>query len=317
MTRVKRNGTPIKTVKIEFEGDLPNYVCFAMQRFSVSLFIDKVWQCYKCQRLGHSAMDCNSKPRCMICAKEHETRTCPHKSVGGLYENRKCANCGENHTANYGGCRVYREAKHVERVRAEQKLSYRDAVQMVQQEARVANTNRQSTTVPSVSTRNGIQSNQNSQTRYNTNNLTSTARPQTTNAKVETREVEVQTEPIPNIQEEIPQATLLKVVQLVIGLINLPNKTNSDINELVKTTTGIDLNDSLPSNSKLTRSLNTNVETVEMDTSPNIKNVGVKSQPVKAGTAVVKEPIPDNAFKLVGGKSGAKKKVSNTKTKHK
>ena len=69
--------------------------------------------------------------------------------------------------------------------------------------------------------------------------------------------------------------------------------------------------------SKLTRPSNTNVETVGMDTSPNMKNVGVKSQPVKAGTAVVKEPIPDNAFKLVGGKGGAKKKTSSTKTKHK
>ena len=97
MKRVKRNGTSIKTVKIEFEGDLPYYVCFAMQRFSVSLFIDKEWQCYKCQRLGHSAKDCNSKTRCMICANEHETRTCPHKSAGGSYENWKCANCGENH----------------------------------------------------------------------------------------------------------------------------------------------------------------------------------------------------------------------------
>ena len=92
------------SVNIEFDGDLPNYVFFAMQSFSVSLYIDKVRQCYKCQRLGHSANECNSKPRCMICANEHETRTYPHMcEAGDLYDNRKSANCGGNYTANYGG----------------------------------------------------------------------------------------------------------------------------------------------------------------------------------------------------------------------
>lgn len=39
---VKRSSTPIKTVKIVFEGALTNCVYLAMHRFSVSLFIDKV-----------------------------------------------------------------------------------------------------------------------------------------------------------------------------------------------------------------------------------------------------------------------------------
>ena len=72
----------------------------------------------------------NSKPGCMICANEHKTRTCPHKGeTGELFDNRECANCGGNHTANYGGCKVYREAKHVERVRADKRcrLSQRSA----------------------------------------------------------------------------------------------------------------------------------------------------------------------------------------------
>ena len=206
-------------------------------------------------------MDCNSEPRCLIFSNEHETRTCPHISAGGLYENRKCANCCENHTANYGGCRVYREAKYVERVRAEQKLSSRDAVQVVQREAGVGNANRQNTPLTH-STRSTHQSqpNQNSQTVYRTSNLALTAHPQTKNAKLETRDVAVQTEPILNHQEEIPHATLFKVVQLVIGIINLPNKNNSGINQLVKNTTGFDLSYSLPSNSKLTSVFNTNAE---------------------------------------------------------
>lgn len=69
----------------------------------------------------------------MICANENEAKICPYK--GGLHESRKCASCGENHTANYEGCRKQRVAEHVERVRAEPKLSYKNAVQVVQQEA--------------------------------------------------------------------------------------------------------------------------------------------------------------------------------------
>ena len=40
--REKRNGTPIKTVEIKFDGDLQSYVCFTMQKFPVSPCIDKV-----------------------------------------------------------------------------------------------------------------------------------------------------------------------------------------------------------------------------------------------------------------------------------
>ena len=123
-------------------------------------------------------------------------------------------------------------------------MSYRDAVQMVQQLVRVTNANRHNTTAPSDSARCSVQSNLNSQTVYHTNSLTLIPRPQTLIDKVENREVEVQTDPTLNNKEEIPHATLLKVVQVVIGLIRLTNEIKSDINELVKATSEIDLNDS-------------------------------------------------------------------------
>ncbi|KAF2343694.1 Zinc finger CCHC-type, partial [Trinorchestia longiramus] len=28
----------------------------------------KPWQCYKCQRFGHSAAFCRSAPRCVVCS---------------------------------------------------------------------------------------------------------------------------------------------------------------------------------------------------------------------------------------------------------
>ncbi|GBM07309.1 hypothetical protein AVEN_187862-1 [Araneus ventricosus] len=40
--------------------------------------------------------------KCVICAGSHESKECPNK----IKENfeRKCANCGGNHTASYRGC---------------------------------------------------------------------------------------------------------------------------------------------------------------------------------------------------------------------
>ena len=82
----------------------------------------------------------------------------------------------KNHTANYGGCRVYREAKHVERVRAQQKLSYRGAVQVVKHEAIVGNANGQNTSVAhSNRSTPHSQPSQNSQTVYRTSNLAFTS----------------------------------------------------------------------------------------------------------------------------------------------
>ena len=64
-------------------------------------------QCYKCQRYDHVSANCHALPRCVKCAKEHDSKTCsniPREKV-------KCANCGGNHTANYKGCIDYKNAK--------------------------------------------------------------------------------------------------------------------------------------------------------------------------------------------------------------
>lgn len=67
-----------------------------------------VFQCRRCQRIGHSSSNCNLDYRCVKCGKNHG----PIKE-GGICEITdktdkkllKCINCGESgHTASYKGC---------------------------------------------------------------------------------------------------------------------------------------------------------------------------------------------------------------------
>lgn len=66
-------------------------------------------QCYKCQFWGHSSKHCHRPYRCVKCIDPHKPGECT------LHEKRlhhpellpTCCNCGEQHAANFQGCKVY------------------------------------------------------------------------------------------------------------------------------------------------------------------------------------------------------------------
>ncbi|KAF2363483.1 hypothetical protein FHG87_005767 [Trinorchestia longiramus] len=126
--RIFKGKDKIKTsmFKVIFNSNsLPPYVRIGYQQYRVNTYIGKPWECYKCQRFGHSAAFCRSAPRCVVCSSPHTSNEC-NKTTG-----RICCNCGGNHTANYGGCPKIKQAKELEKTRQIQKLSYRDAVKQV------------------------------------------------------------------------------------------------------------------------------------------------------------------------------------------
>ena len=115
--------------KVTFSGStLPPYVNIGYQRYEVNTFVGKPWQCFRCQRFGHSALPCKSPPRCVACGGAHGVKDCKHTGTP------KCCNCGGAHPANYGGCPKMKQANTVEKTRSVLKLSYRDAVKHVQSE---------------------------------------------------------------------------------------------------------------------------------------------------------------------------------------
>ncbi|KAF2346676.1 hypothetical protein FHG87_022567, partial [Trinorchestia longiramus] len=110
--RIFKGKDKIKTsmFKVIFDSNsLPPYVRIGYQQYRVNTYIGKPWQCYKCQRFGHSAAFYRSAPRCVVCSGPHTSNEC-NKTTEQI-----CCNCGGNHTANYGGCIKIKQAKEVEK----------------------------------------------------------------------------------------------------------------------------------------------------------------------------------------------------------
>ena len=64
-----------------------------------------VTQCFNCQSFGHSAKNCRSKQKCLICGESHSHKGCPNKDA----KKPKCANCKGPHVASYKGCPEYKK----------------------------------------------------------------------------------------------------------------------------------------------------------------------------------------------------------------
>ena len=129
-----RGGETTKTVYVRIGLSipmLPEFVYLEYQRFKMKPYISKSWQCYRCQKFGHNADNCRSNIRCVACAGPHAVADCTVREKSHV----KCINCGGNHTASYGGCQFIKNARVVEQVRSEKKLSYRDAVTLVKSSA--------------------------------------------------------------------------------------------------------------------------------------------------------------------------------------
>ena len=57
------------------------------------------------QSFGHSAKNCRSKQKCLICGESHSHRGCLNKEA----RKPKCANCKGLHVASYKGCPEYKK----------------------------------------------------------------------------------------------------------------------------------------------------------------------------------------------------------------
>lgn len=66
---------------------------------------EKIVQCHRCQKFGHTKNYCYHPPRCVKCGEGHLTANCKkEKDTPGT-----CALCLQNHPANYKGCQVRKE----------------------------------------------------------------------------------------------------------------------------------------------------------------------------------------------------------------
>jgi hypothetical protein len=63
-------------------------------------------QCMRCETYGQTKNYCRYSPRCVKCAEQHLTSECCTKVQD---DKVKCANCSNQHPANYGACMVHKQ----------------------------------------------------------------------------------------------------------------------------------------------------------------------------------------------------------------
>ncbi|CAF1390263.1 unnamed protein product, partial [Didymodactylos carnosus] len=59
----------------------------------------KIIRCFRCQKLGHYAQNCNKQVKCSKCSGPHSIDKCSSST-------EICPNCGDNHRATYSACKV-------------------------------------------------------------------------------------------------------------------------------------------------------------------------------------------------------------------
>ncbi|KAF2359331.1 Zinc finger CCHC-type [Trinorchestia longiramus] len=83
-------------VKLGFAGtQCPSHIYVGFTRYVVFPFNAPPRRCYRCRRLGHVAVNCNSPLRCLVCSGPHTKDECTAEPGQG-----KCANCHQTHIAS-------------------------------------------------------------------------------------------------------------------------------------------------------------------------------------------------------------------------
>ena len=119
---------PCQSLKLTFTGSvLPESVKIGYSFYRISPYVQAPLQCFKCQRMGHTAKSCKSRARCMLCGEDHSKAECNVPDATGYH----CANCGGNHRANDPKCGYYRQAREVEVVRSTENVNYFQAKKIV------------------------------------------------------------------------------------------------------------------------------------------------------------------------------------------
>ncbi|VVC46205.1 Pre-C2HC domain [Cinara cedri] len=96
-------------------------LCHQVLKIESPLKNKEVSQCKNCQALEHTHNYCHKSVVCVKCSEGHRTEGCPKSKKAKA----KCANCGENHTANWKGCSAYKKAierAHPKQVSAVQRI---------------------------------------------------------------------------------------------------------------------------------------------------------------------------------------------------
>ena len=129
------------SIKLTFESEhLSSDVILEHSFYRLRPYVPPPVQCYRFQRLGHTAYGCRARIRCLVCGEEHDKLFCKAQI-------ECCANCHGNHKANSKFCEQYKRAQNIEREKAQGNLSFSQTTNRIERESAInesrSNLNRQ------------------------------------------------------------------------------------------------------------------------------------------------------------------------------
>lgn len=107
-----KNRDPIEICSIELLKTSDSSKIFKLEKLFHSVIkvqskisTNSPVQCKRCQRYNHTQANCRLSPRCIRCPENHHYSLCNRPKTTPPI----CVNCLGPHTANYRGCKVYKE----------------------------------------------------------------------------------------------------------------------------------------------------------------------------------------------------------------
>ncbi|KAF2361619.1 Zinc finger CCHC-type [Trinorchestia longiramus] len=102
----------LSAVKLGFAGtQCASHIYVGFTRYAVFPFNAPPRRCYRCQRLGHVAVNCNSPLRCLVCSGPLTKDECTAEPG-----QEKCANCHQTHIASSKECPAIRNATAIQKL---------------------------------------------------------------------------------------------------------------------------------------------------------------------------------------------------------
>jgi hypothetical protein len=121
------NKTLTSAVLLIYDNTPPEYTYLGFNRHKTYDYKPTPLRCYKCQRFGHTANNCNNRDICAACGGPHLFTLCTSGT------NKHCVNCGGAHSAGYRGCPKYGEVQTNLLTSVKEKISYSEAAKINKQ----------------------------------------------------------------------------------------------------------------------------------------------------------------------------------------
>ncbi|KAG7196346.1 hypothetical protein KM043_018792 [Ampulex compressa] len=128
----KRDGEIMPTASLILTFNkpfLPDSIKAGFHIINVRPYIPNPMRCFKCQRYGHTAVNCSNDQICACGSPPHDDTECALPMI--------CVNCGNQHSARSKNCPTFKQEQEIQRIKITKKIPYNEAKRLVKTSSRI------------------------------------------------------------------------------------------------------------------------------------------------------------------------------------